>query len=266
MLEMLRVIREQEPSKPSTKLSTAEGLPALAANRGTEPKRLAALVRGELDWIVMRALEKSRDRRYASALDFAQDVQRYLAHEPVQAGPPSGWYRLRKQLRRHRGPVIAAAAVFLALVAGLAVSLWQMRRAIEAEAAANTNADQARLNAQEADRNAKQAREEANAKALALAAEEKARKAETKARQQAYAALQSISADVVEKKFAQGTVLTDDDRAFLRGVIAQFDAFAEIKGDDATAGPRGPRDDCGSAPCGTGWVNSRRPRTTTTRP
>src|SRR5207244_9131825 len=85
MLEMLRVIREQEPSKPSTKLSTAEGLPTLAANRGTEPKRLTALVRGELDWIVMKALEKDRSRRYETANGFAAAVQRYLAEEQVQA-------------------------------------------------------------------------------------------------------------------------------------------------------------------------------------
>src|SRR5262245_56802832 len=79
MLEMLRVIREQEPSKPSTKLSTADGLPALAANRGTEPAKLTRLVRGELDWIVMKALEKDRRRRYDTANAFAMDVQRYLA-------------------------------------------------------------------------------------------------------------------------------------------------------------------------------------------
>src|SRR6202022_3568326 len=83
MLEMLRVIREQEPSKPSTKLSTAEGLPTLAANRGMEPKRLTALVRGELDWIVMKCLEKDRNRRYETATAFAADVQRYLHDEPV---------------------------------------------------------------------------------------------------------------------------------------------------------------------------------------
>src|SRR3954468_1391351 len=103
MLEMLRVIREEEPSKPSTKLSTAEGLPALAANRGTEPAKLTKLVRGELDWIVMKALEKDRSRRYESANGFAADVQRYLADEPVQACPPSARYRLRKFARRHRG-------------------------------------------------------------------------------------------------------------------------------------------------------------------
>ena len=101
--EMLRVIREQEPSKPSTKLSTADALPTLAANRGTVPSRLRKLVRGELDWIVMKALEKERNRRYETANSFAMDLQRYLADEPVVAGPPSAMYRVRKFVRRNRG-------------------------------------------------------------------------------------------------------------------------------------------------------------------
>src|SRR5262249_54446902 len=119
VLEMLRVIREQEPSKPSTKLSTAEGLPTLAANRGTEPAKLTKLVRGELDWSVMKAREKARDGRYETANGFAMDVQRYLANEPVLACPPSVGYRLRKFVRRNNGPILAASLVFLALVAGV---------------------------------------------------------------------------------------------------------------------------------------------------
>src|SRR5260370_4839127 len=89
MVEMLRMIREREPSKPSTKLSTADGLPTLAANRGTEPAKLTKMVRGELDWIVMKALEKDRNRRYDTANGFAMDIQRYLADEVVQPYPPS---------------------------------------------------------------------------------------------------------------------------------------------------------------------------------
>ncbi len=118
MLEMLRVIREQEPSKPSTKLSTADGLPTLAANRGMEPARLTKLVRGELDWIVMKALEKDRNRRYETANGFALDVQRYLADEPVQACPPRAGYRLRKFARRNKGGLAVATLVlfFLALL------------------------------------------------------------------------------------------------------------------------------------------------------
>jgi WD40 repeat protein/serine/threonine protein kinase len=116
MLEMLRMIREQEPSKPSTKLSTAAGLPTLAANRGTEPAKLTKLVRGELDWIVMKALEKDRNRRYETAESFALDVQRYLADEPVQACPPSAGYQLRKFLSRNRTKLALAFAVLTALL------------------------------------------------------------------------------------------------------------------------------------------------------
>jgi eukaryotic-like serine/threonine-protein kinase len=129
MLEMLRVIREQEPSKPSTKLSTAEGLPTLAANRGTEPAKLTRLVRGELDWIVMKALEKDRSRRYETANGFAMDVQRYLADEQVQACPPSPWYRFRKFVRRNNRAVLAALLILLALVAGVIGTTWGLIRA-----------------------------------------------------------------------------------------------------------------------------------------
>jgi serine/threonine protein kinase len=111
MLEMLRVIREQEPTRPSAKLSTAEGLPTLAANRGTEPAKLRRLVRGELDWIAMKALEKDRSRRYETANGFALDVQRYLADEPVQACPPSAWYRLRKFARRNKRALVMAGGL-----------------------------------------------------------------------------------------------------------------------------------------------------------
>jgi eukaryotic-like serine/threonine-protein kinase len=89
LLEILRVVREEEPPKPSTKLSTADALPTLSANRGTEPRKLTGLLRSELDWIVMKALEKDRTRRYETANGFAADVLRYLAGEAVQAHPPS---------------------------------------------------------------------------------------------------------------------------------------------------------------------------------
>lgn len=137
MLEMLRVIREREPSKPSTKLSTADGLPTLAANRGTEPAKLTKLVRGELDWIVMKALEKDRNRRYETANGFAQDVQRYLADEAVQACPPSVRYRVRKFARRHRGPVLAGATLLVMLVAMLGVALASNREVNHALAGRN---------------------------------------------------------------------------------------------------------------------------------
>src|SRR5437763_6876125 len=125
---MLRLIREQEPSKPSTKLSTAEGLPTLAANRGTEPAKLTKLVRGELDWIVMKALEKDRNRRYDTANGLAMDVQRYLADEPVQACPPSAWYRFRKFARRNRVTMMSSTLIAATLVVGVIGLLLALAR------------------------------------------------------------------------------------------------------------------------------------------
>jgi tetratricopeptide (TPR) repeat protein len=114
--EMLRIIREEEPPKPSLKLSSSDTLPSVAANRKLEPARLSALVRGELDWIVMKALEKDRARRYETANGLANDISRYLNDEPVQACPPSAGYRLRKFARRNKGGVAVAALVLFFLV------------------------------------------------------------------------------------------------------------------------------------------------------
>jgi serine/threonine protein kinase len=137
--EMLRIIREVEPQKPSTRLSSSEELPAIAAKRKLEPKRLAKVVRGDLDWVVMKCLEKERARRYETADALARDLAHYLADEPVAAGPPSVAYRLRKFVRRNRGPVLAAALVLVALVAGIAMSTWQAVRAGQAEELAQFN-------------------------------------------------------------------------------------------------------------------------------
>src|SRR5436305_11763149 len=136
VLEMLRVIRETEPSKPSTKLSTSAGLPALAALRGTESTKLARLIRGDLDWIVMKALEKDRNRRYETANALSQDVARYLADEPVQACPPTVGYRFRKFARRNQVALITAGLIALALAAGTVASTWQAVRARRAESGA----------------------------------------------------------------------------------------------------------------------------------
>jgi WD40 repeat protein len=120
--EMLRTIKEVEPPRPSARLGDAETAPGVAAARQTAPKRLAAQLRGELDWIVMKCLEKDPRRRYQTASELALDLRRYLADEPVLAGPPSAGYRVLKFLRRNRGLVLAASLVLLALVAGLIVA------------------------------------------------------------------------------------------------------------------------------------------------
>ncbi len=129
LTEMIRIIREEEPSKPSTRLSTDDSLPSMAALRQIEPRKLTALLRGELDWVVMKCLEKHRERRYETANALARDIERYLADETVEARPPSTRYRLTKFLRRNRGPVLAGSLVLLALVGGMAGTTLAMIQA-----------------------------------------------------------------------------------------------------------------------------------------
>jgi serine/threonine protein kinase len=117
--EVRRILREEEPPKPSTRLSTlGEGLSDVSARRKTEPKKLSALVKGDLDWIVMKALEKDRSRRYETVAAFAADLRRHLDQEPVEARPPSALYRFGKMARRNRVALTTAALVAAALVAG----------------------------------------------------------------------------------------------------------------------------------------------------
>jgi len=131
--ELRRIIREEEPAKPSTRMSTlGRAADTASANRGCDPARLRRQLRGELDWIVMKALEKDRNRRYESAAAFAADVDRVLNDEPVLACPPTVRYRLGKFARRHTAALAAGSAVAAALVAGSALAAWQ---AVEANKA-----------------------------------------------------------------------------------------------------------------------------------
>ena len=128
--EIRRIIREEEPPRPSTRLSDSkDSLASISASRQTEPAKLTKLVRGELDWIVMKALEKDRNRRYETASGLARDIERYLHDELVEARPPSSAYRLRKFVKRHKAPVIAAVLVLLALVFGIAGTTYGLIRA-----------------------------------------------------------------------------------------------------------------------------------------
>ncbi len=132
--EILRMIKEEEPTKPSTRLSdSGEALASISALRRMEPAKLAKLMRGELDWIVMKCLEKERNRRYETANSFAADVRRYLNDEPVKACPPSALYRFRKFARRNKRMLTTAGVIVMALVVGTAVSTWQAIRATAAE-------------------------------------------------------------------------------------------------------------------------------------
>jgi len=134
--ELRRIIQEDEPPRPSARISTlnADLLSTISARHQIDPPKLSGSLRGELDWIVMKALEKDRNRRYETANTLAMDVQRYLNDEPVQACPPSPWYRFRKFARRNKGAlamvaVVAAAVLFL--VAGTLVHNVQLGAALE---------------------------------------------------------------------------------------------------------------------------------------
>ena len=155
--EMQRLIREEEAPRPSTRLSSlGRSATVLAGNRGTDPKQLARLLAGDLDWIVMKSLEKDRNRRYGTPGNLAEDIERYLRGEAILARPPSALYRLKKFTQRNRVAVVTAAVVSLSLVMGTAVAVWQ---AIQADAARRDAVD-SRNEAEEARKDAVAARVE----------------------------------------------------------------------------------------------------------
>ncbi len=136
--EVLRRIREEEPTRPSTRLSESkDALPSISAQRRMEPARLTKLIRGDLDWIVMKSLEKDRTRRYETATGFARDIRRYLDGDPVEACPPSALYKLRKFARKYRVALTTVGAFAILLVAATAVSValafWADRERVRAE-------------------------------------------------------------------------------------------------------------------------------------
>jgi WD40 repeat protein/serine/threonine protein kinase len=189
--EMRRTIREQEPERPSTKLSTmVDGeLTSTAKRHHTEPPKLVSAVRGDLDWIVMKCLEKDRARRYETANGLGMDIQRHLNNEPVTACPPSNFDRLQKLVHRNKLAFSAGAAVVGALVLGTAVSLWQAVVATRARASAITaqkQAEQARIS-------------EAEQRQKAVVARDQARHQELDARANLYVANVALANEALRK-------------------------------------------------------------------
>jgi serine/threonine protein kinase/tetratricopeptide (TPR) repeat protein len=139
--QIRRIIRETEPVRPSTRISTLaeEERSTVAKQRNTAPAQLSLMLRGDLDWIILKALEKNRTRRYESATALADDIGRHMRDEPVIARPPSTGYLLRKLVRRHRAPFAAATVVVLTLAVSAVVSLNQALRAIRAEELASSD-------------------------------------------------------------------------------------------------------------------------------
>jgi serine/threonine protein kinase len=166
LVDGLRLIREEEPSRPSSRLTVTEALPTIAANRGLDSKQLSRQVRGDLDWIVMKCLEKDRERRYATANGLAADVQRYLHDEPVLASPPSAEYRFRKFARKHRSAIAVAAGFAAVLLTGTVISTILAVRASQATALAKANEQRALEKEQESLASAQQARQAVEAERL----------------------------------------------------------------------------------------------------
>jgi hypothetical protein len=232
LAEVVRILREEEPSRPSTRLSTDEALPSLAALRQTEPRKLMALLRGELDWVVMKCLEKRRERRYETANALSRDVQRYLADEPVEARPPSAAYRLGKFLRRNKGPVLAAALVLLALLAGVVGTTLGLvgaeQRRQEAEQARTDEAVQRRL----AQANEVRALAAAEAEKTAKQREAEQRKKAERARDRARQALDAMTSSVTGDSLTTQKALSAEQKKFLREVLDYYKEFEREKGDD----------------------------------
>lgn len=160
--EMLKLIREREAPAPSSRLSSPETATNVAANRQMEPAKLCRFMKGELDWIVLKSLAKERERRYETASGFAWDVERFLNHEPVTAGPPTAAYWLRKFVQRNRRQVIAASLVLLALVGGVigtTAALFEARRQAEIASGKEREANQEKQKALEAAEEERHAKE-----------------------------------------------------------------------------------------------------------
>jgi len=235
--EIQRIIREEEPPKPSTRLSESKDLlPSISAQRQTEPEKLAKLVRGELDWIVMKALDKDRNRRYETANGLALDLLRYLGDEAVQACPPSAAYRFRKFARRNRVALTTAAFMALALVLGTVVSTWQAVRATRAEALAQKRLEtetEARNDAERARKQeaaqrtiADQRRIEADERRIE--ADEQRRRAEANfllARK----AVDEMYTEVAERWLHNQPELEPVQRDFINKALRYYEQFAQAK-------------------------------------
>jgi eukaryotic-like serine/threonine-protein kinase len=238
LTEIIRIIQEEEPSRPSTRLSTAESMGSLAALRQIEPKKLMALLRGELDWVVMKCLEKKRDRRYETANALARDVQRYLADEAVEARPPSAGYRLGKLLRRHKGPVLAASLVLLALLVGvMGTSLGMIaaeQRRQEAEQAQAAEAEQRQL----AQANEAKALAAAEAEKTAKEREAEQRQKAEKARDRTRQVLDAMTSSVTGDSLSTQKEISAEQKKFLSEVLSYYQEFAGEKAEDEASRAR----------------------------
>lgn len=209
--EVLRIIKTEEPIRPSIRLSSSVTAESSAQLRRTEQSTLSGLLRKELDWVVMKALEKDRNRRYDSAKVFSEDIQRYLTGEPVTAHPPSLAYRLRKFIGKRRLAVMAASLVVLAMLVGLAGIIAGFIKAKQSERIAIA---------------------ESKAKENALVEMQNAQLKQEQARRQALQALRSMTDEFIGAEIAREAELSIKDKTYLKNIIRQFDAFSDSASED----------------------------------
>ncbi len=210
--DIIRLIKDVEPPKPSTRLSeSGEALASISANRQMEPTQLTKLMRGELDWLVMKTLEKDRKRRYETANALAADVQRYLNDEAVQACPPSTRYRLQKFFRRNKGPILASFAMAAILVLGIVGTSIGMAWALNAK--------------HEATLSAKSEFEQRQRAELAY-------EAEVKQRRRARKAVDDMYTQVAQKWLANQPRMEKIQRDFLEKSLQFYQEFAEERSQD----------------------------------
>jgi serine/threonine protein kinase len=218
LMEALRLVREEEPPRPSKRLSSTDALPSIAAVRGVEPAKLSRQVRGDLDWVVMKALEKDRNRRFETANGFALDIGRYLNLEPVLARPPSAGYRLRKFVQRNRRPMIAVGLVLGTLLAGIVGTTLGLVRA-----------ENQRLVAEEKERDARLAADEER---LAKLREAEHRAKAEKARDRTSSVLDAMTSAAAGDSLSTQQMITPEQRKFLTEVLTYYREFASDNADD----------------------------------
>ena len=232
--EIRRMIREEDPPSPSMRLSRSAGetQSSVAAQCKVDSRGLSRLVRGDLDWIVMKALEKDRNRRYETANGFAADIRRYLSDEPVEASPPSSGYRFRKFARRNRVGLSTASLVLAALIVGTVVSTWQAIRATRAEGLADERLETASANYQTAEGSAKRAEaSEQDAKTKEGLAQD-ARSAAVENLKDAIAAVDQMLTRVADERLANMPQMEAVRRELLQDALKFYQRFLERKNDD----------------------------------
>ena len=202
--EILRLIKEVEPPKPSTRVSGSAGLPSIAAQRSLEPDQLRRSIQGDLDWIVMKSLEKERSRRYETANGLARDIERYLSDEPVEACPPSAAYRWKKFARKNRAAIRTVAAFVMLLSLATVVSAWLATRAMRAERLAEQAAEEAFASAKRA--------EEAEAQTLVD--------------------YRAATDDAMKELIGAKPELGPQDKTYLEKTLKRWQSFANRQGND----------------------------------